>query len=103
MMKYWSTNMFLDEDYTGQLFAPFRKAALRNGVRAYYEPDKKQRLDGVSTLSTWLNPAEGPRRDAIYWHYPLEPPHFLGGRSSGAIRRGPWQLLDLYRTVNIEL
>ena len=36
-------------------------------------------------------------RDTIYWHYPLEKPHFLGGRSSGAIRKGKWKLvLDGY-------
>jgi len=38
--------------------------------------------------------AKGPR--PLYWHYPLEKPHFLGGRSSGAIRRGDWKLIRFY-------
>ena len=42
-------------------------------------------------------------REALYWHYPLEKPHFLGGRSSGAIRQGNWKLIEFFDTGTIEL
>jgi len=38
------------------------------------------------------------RRDTLYWHYPLASPHFLGGRSSGAIRHGDFKLIEFYDT-----
>jgi arylsulfatase A-like enzyme len=47
-----------------------------------------------------------PRLDAerpIYWHYPLDKPHFLGGRSAGAVRQGRWKLIDFYDTGESEL
>jgi len=43
------------------------------------------------------------QRDALYWHYPLPKPHFLGGRSSGAIRQGDWKLLEFFDTGESEL
>jgi len=33
----------------------------------------------------------------------LEKPHFLGGRSSGAIRQGDWKLIEFFDTHTIEL
>ncbi|MHC4178911.1 MAG: sulfatase, partial [Planctomycetota bacterium] len=42
-------------------------------------------------------------RDTLYWHYPLAKPHFLGGRSSGAIRHGQWKLIELFDTGKVEL
>lgn len=67
------------------------------------QPDPAQKLDGVSMLSTWRNPNAMPKRDAIYWHYPLEKPHFLGGRSGGAIRSGSWKLIEFFDTDKVEL
>jgi arylsulfatase A-like enzyme len=66
-------------------------------------PDPKQQLDGVSILPILRNRRASLRRDAIYWHYPLEKPHFLGGRSSGAIRKGDFKLIEFYDTGLIEL
>ena len=66
-------------------------------------PDKKQTLDGVSMLNTWRDPAAAPKRAAMYWHYPLEKPHFLGGRSGGAIRSGSWKLIEFFDTNKVEL
>jgi len=67
------------------------------------KPDPRQRLDGVSILPMLKDPQAKPDRDAIYWHYPLEKPHFLGGRSSGAIRQGDWKLIEFFDTHTIEL
>ena len=42
-------------------------------------------------------------RDTLYWHYPLEKPHFLGERSSGALRQGAWKLIEYFDTGAIEI
>ncbi|MBC8352883.1 MAG: sulfatase-like hydrolase/transferase [Planctomycetes bacterium] len=60
------------------------------------EPDPAQTLDGVSTLATWNDSSHPTGRDAIYWHYPLDQPHFLGGVSAGAIRAGDWKLVERF-------
>ena len=60
---------------------------------ARIEPDSKQKLDGISILSTWQNPAKPTKRDSLHWHYPLDRPHFLGGVSSGAIRKNDYKLI----------
>lgn len=39
----------------------------------------------------------------FYWHYPLDKPHFLGGRSAGAIRDGDWKLIEFFDTGEKEL
>lgn len=39
----------------------------------------------------------------FYWHYPLESPHFLGGRSAGAIRDGNWKLIEFFDTGEKEM
>jgi hypothetical protein len=45
LMKKWNTRYFFDEDYSGgQLFAPFRRAAVRHGLNPYYERDTKGRF-----------------------------------------------------------
>ncbi len=67
------------------------------------EPDPGQTLDGVSILPLLKNPDAQLARDALYWHYPLAKPHFLGGRSSGAIRRGDWKLIEFFETGKLEL
>ncbi|SVB61858.1 uncharacterized protein METZ01_LOCUS214712, partial [marine metagenome] len=66
-------------------------------------PDRKQALDGVSLLGTWRDPRIAPRRESLYWHYPLEKPHFLGGRSGGAIRAGDWKLIEYFDNNTVEL
>ncbi|MHC4742897.1 MAG: sulfatase-like hydrolase/transferase, partial [Planctomycetota bacterium] len=69
------------------------------GMRA----NATQIVDGVSISPLLENPAKSLGREAIYWHYPLEKPHFLGGRSSGAVRRGDWKLIEFFDTGQIEL
>jgi len=63
---------------------------------AEVSPDPAQKLDGVSTLSTWKDPKTAPNREDICWHYPLDQPHFLGGVSAGAVRSGDWKLIEKF-------
>ena len=65
-------------------------------------PDPKQTLDGVSLLPL-LTQSGTLKRDTLFWHYPLPRPHFLGGRSSGAIRKGDWKLIEFFDTGKVEL
>lgn len=67
------------------------------------KPDPRQKLDGISILPVFKNPKFKLNRETFYWHYPLEKPHFLGGRSSGAIRHGDWKLIEYFDTGDIEL
>jgi len=55
---------------------------------------KRHKLDGVSIVP--LLRGKTIDRDTLYWHYPLRRPHFLGGRSSGAIRKGDWKLIEFF-------
>lgn len=65
--------------------------------------DPAQACDGVSLLPVLKNPAAGLPRSRLYWHYPLNKPHFLGGRSSGAIREGDWKLIEFFDDHTVEL
>ncbi len=65
--------------------------------------DARQDLDGVSIVPLLKNPKAKPRRDMLYWHYPLKKPHFLGGRSSGAIRQDNWKLIEYFDKGEVEL
>jgi len=48
------------------------------------------------------NTAKMPDR-TFYWHYPLDKPHFLGGRSAGSIRHGDWKLISFFDDGHKEL
>ena len=60
------------------------------------------KVDGKS-FADLLAGAKSPHRDALYWHYPLREPHFLGGNSSGAIRQGNWKLIEFFSDGKMEL
>ena len=66
-------------------------------------PHAKQELDGISILAHMKNPGEGRRETPLFWHYPLARPHFLGGHSGSAIRRGSWKLIEWFDTKKVEL
>jgi len=66
-------------------------------------PDSKQLIDGVSLVPLLKNPKATLQRDTLYWHYPLAKPHFLGGHSSGAVRKGNWKLIEYFDTGQKEL
>jgi len=66
-------------------------------------PEPRQKLDGLSLAALIENPRQSLARDTLYWHYPLERPHFLGGRSAGAIRDGDWKLIEFFDRPQVEL
>lgn len=66
------------------------------------EPNEKQPMDGVDLVSRMENTG-GELQSAMYWHYPLAKPHFLGGRSAGAMRDGDWKLIEFFETGELEL
>ena len=65
--------------------------------------DSQHHCDGVSILPLLKNPNYQLNRETFYWHYPLAKPHFLGGRSSGAVRKGDWKLIEYFNTGRKEL
>jgi arylsulfatase A-like enzyme len=65
-------------------------------------PDS-QPFDGVSMLPLMMDDAPPRRARPLVWHYPLAKPHFLGGRSAGAILDGDWKLIEFYDAASIEL
>jgi arylsulfatase A-like enzyme len=67
------------------------------------KPDPQHHIDGVSILSLLKNPQANLKCNTLYWHYPLAKSHFLGGRSSGAIRKGHWKLIEFFDTGEKEL
>lgn len=54
-----------------------------------------QELEGRPVLDAVGRPKDFAQRP-IFWHYPLDKPHFLGGRSAGAVRKGDWKLIRFY-------
>lgn len=69
-----------------------------------YDMNKAQVQDGVSMLTLWKNPKSNAEiHQSLFWHYPLESPHFLGGFSSGAIRKGDFKLIEDYTSKKTTL
>lgn len=60
------------------------------------------KIDGNSMIRDWRD-EEVVTRPRCYWHYPLEKPHFLGGRSAGAVRDGDWKLIEFFDDGHREL
>ncbi|MEK7751331.1 MAG: sulfatase/phosphatase domain-containing protein, partial [Acidobacteriota bacterium] len=81
---------------TGDFYPTLLEAA---GLR----PPQGHIVDGVSFAPLLAKPDARLEREALYWYYPLEKPHFLGGRSSGAIRQGDWKLIEFYDKDEVEL
>ncbi|MFB0554955.1 MAG: sulfatase [Phycisphaerae bacterium] len=68
-----------------------------------HKVSRGQHIDGISILPLLKNSKAELERDTLYWHYPLEKPHFLGGRSAGAIRQGSFKLIEFFDNGQIEL
>ncbi len=64
--------------------------------------DPKHIVDGASLLPL-LRGTGTLRERALFWHYPLARPHFLGGVSAGAVRVGDWKLIEFFDTGAAEL
>jgi len=61
-------------------------------------------LDGISLVPfLFEKPSAKIKKRTLYWYYPLEKKHFLGGRSSGAINNNRWKLIEFYDTGEKEL
>lgn len=63
----------------------------------------KQLLDGASFARLLVNPAYKMPGRTLYWHYPLDAPHFLGGRSAGSILKNGWKLIEYFDKDQQEL
>ena len=64
--------------------------------------DPEQALDGRSFAPLLREPRRA-RRETLYWYYPLAKPHFLGGRSSNAVREGDYKLIEFFDDGHVEL
>jgi arylsulfatase A-like enzyme len=64
------------------------------------DPKPKQHCDGTSFVSL-LAGGSSLAREAIYWHYP----HYHGSawKPGGAMRAGPWKLIEFYEDQRVEL
>lgn len=65
---------------------------------------RSQKFDGRSFAGILHGKEKGnevPR--TLYWYYPLEERHFLGGRSAASIRHGNWKLIEFFDTGENEL
>ncbi|WP_461107385.1 sulfatase [Spirosoma koreense] len=69
---------------------------------ASVEPASDLVLDGVS-FARVLRKNGKPSSRTLYWHYPLPKPHFLGGRSAGAIRSGDFKLISYFDNGQVQL
>jgi arylsulfatase A-like enzyme len=80
---------------THDLYPTFMEIA---GVK----PDRAQGVEGKS-LASLFHGASQLKRDTLYWHYPLAKPHFLGGSSASAIRKGDFKLIECLDSGKVEL
>ncbi|HEY0669230.1 MAG TPA: sulfatase [Sphingobacteriaceae bacterium] len=62
-----------------------------------------QQFDGVSIAGILKSPSKNSSERTFYWHYPLDAPHFLGGRSAGSIRKGDWKMIQFFDNKTTEL
>jgi arylsulfatase A len=69
---------------------------------AAVKPDTSQVIDGVSLMPLFKG-KKHLGRDALFWHYPMDKPHFLGGVSASAIRSGDWKLVEFLDAGKVEL
>lgn len=66
------------------------------------QPVARAADESISFLPALLGKENRKPRN-LYWHYPLPKPHFLGGRSAGAIRSGDFKLIEFFDTGTVEL
>jgi uncharacterized sulfatase len=59
----------------------------------------EQPIDGASLVPLLTDPNAKLAREAIYFHYP----HYHHSRPAGAIRAGPWKLIEFFDDAPLEL
>jgi arylsulfatase A len=64
-------------------------------------PEYNRAVDGVSLVPLLKDPNASLAREAIYWHYPHYHPD--GATPYGAVRAGPWRLIEFYEDRHVEL
>ena len=68
---------------------------------AALQPKPKQHCDGLSIVPLLKDADATLDREAIFWHYPHYSPQ--GGTPSGAVRQGPWKLIEFFEDGRLEL
>lgn len=63
--------------------------------------DAPQHVRDGQSLLPWLRGREGSGPNALYWHYPHYHPG--GATPYGAIRKGPYKLIEYFETGRVEL
>lgn len=58
-------------------------------------------VDGISLVPLLRKPKARLPRDALFWHYPHYHPG--GATPYGAVRAGPWKLIEFYEDMRVEL
>ncbi|GAB3687194.1 sulfatase [Spirosoma flavus] len=66
------------------------------------KPEPGLVLDGISLANVLTGHSKSVAR-TLYWHYPLPKPHFLGGRSAGAIRVDNFKLIEYFDREQVQL
>jgi arylsulfatase A len=61
------------------------------------------RVDGVSFLPCVMKIGATLPPRPLFWYFPLDKPHFLGGRSAAAIRKGDFKLIQFLDDGAVEL
>ncbi len=57
--------------------------------------------DGLSLVPLLLDAQAHLKRDALFWHYPHY--HKQGATPHGAVRIGPWKLIEFFEDMHVEL
>ncbi|MEM9752034.1 MAG: sulfatase [Planctomycetota bacterium] len=58
-------------------------------------------LDGVSLVPV-IHGAEALERDTLFWHHPALSRHYADIPPQGAVRKGPWKLIDFYGDIRAD-
>lgn len=58
-------------------------------------------IDGLSLVPVLRDPKARLPREALFWHYPHYHPG--GATPYGAVRSGPWKLIEFYEDMRVEL
>lgn len=63
------------------------------------DPAHNSKVDGSSLVPVLRDPDKSLGRKAIFWHYP----HYQAAKPYGAVRSGPWRLIEFYEDMHVEL